>query len=231
MRALVALLLSLWLAPAWAQVPMTGAGNGTPGALPTWDGFTSGGNDSCGFVTTCNISSVTVPVGFIVVGVRVTNSSAVTAVSVCGTSLTLVAVGAPPTYDGGIAYGTTAGGTCTVAISGNPTSVQRAAFALGRLSNLNSTTPGTACSASYAGINTGGTYACTGGLTVSADGFGITMIATNQATAITSSNATIDAQYNGTGQSVAIAHTTTSNTPSFSTGNFYQVSVEGFPWR
>ncbi len=31
MRALIALLLSLWIAPAWAQLPMTGAGKGTPG--------------------------------------------------------------------------------------------------------------------------------------------------------------------------------------------------------
>ena len=30
MRVLIALLLSLWTAPAWAQVPMTGAGKGTP---------------------------------------------------------------------------------------------------------------------------------------------------------------------------------------------------------
>ena len=32
MRVLIALLLSLWLAPAWAQLPMTGAGKGTPAA-------------------------------------------------------------------------------------------------------------------------------------------------------------------------------------------------------
>ena len=31
MRALIALLLSLWLAPAWAQLPLTGAGKGKPG--------------------------------------------------------------------------------------------------------------------------------------------------------------------------------------------------------
>lgn len=30
MRSLIALLLSLWLAPAWAQLPMTGAGKGAP---------------------------------------------------------------------------------------------------------------------------------------------------------------------------------------------------------
>lgn len=34
MRTLIALLLSLWLAPAWAQLPMTGAGKGTPGGAP-----------------------------------------------------------------------------------------------------------------------------------------------------------------------------------------------------
>lgn len=47
MRSLIALLLSLWLAPAWAQVPMTGAGKGTPayvgpGDIATflfWHGF------------------------------------------------------------------------------------------------------------------------------------------------------------------------------------------------
>lgn len=35
MRSLIALLLSLWLAPAWAQVPMTGAGRGSPIAVFT----------------------------------------------------------------------------------------------------------------------------------------------------------------------------------------------------
>lgn len=33
MRSLIALLLALWFAPAWAQVPMTGAGKGTPSAI------------------------------------------------------------------------------------------------------------------------------------------------------------------------------------------------------
>lgn len=38
MRALIALLLSLWLAPAWAQLPMTGAGKGTPGVAASYQG-------------------------------------------------------------------------------------------------------------------------------------------------------------------------------------------------
>lgn len=38
MRALIALLLGLWFAPAWAQVPMTGAGKGTPGVAASYQG-------------------------------------------------------------------------------------------------------------------------------------------------------------------------------------------------
>jgi len=38
MRAFIALLLSLWFAPAWAQVPMTGAGKGTPGVAASYQG-------------------------------------------------------------------------------------------------------------------------------------------------------------------------------------------------
>lgn len=49
MRALIALLLSLWLVPAWAQVPMTGAGKGAPGYVcantecTNWVGAVVGG--------------------------------------------------------------------------------------------------------------------------------------------------------------------------------------------
>lgn len=233
MRSLITLLLTLWLAPAWAQVPMTGAGKGTPGALPVWDGFTAGGNDACGFVTTCNITSVTVPAGFIIVAARITNDANLNAISVCGTALTVQHVAGPPTYDTAIGYGTTAGGTCTVGITGDATSVQYAAFALGRLSNLSSTTPGTICTGSYAGVNTGGTYPCTSGITVAADGFGVAAFGINQKTTITSSNMTIGAQYNGSAafQSVALAYAATSNTPSFSNNNFAQASVIAAPWR
>lgn len=233
MRSLIALLLALWLAPAWAQVPMTGAGKGTPAGLPVWDSFTAGGNDACGFVTTCNINSVTVPAGFIIVAARITNDANLNAVSVCGTALTVQHTSGPTTYDVAIAYGTTSGGTCTVAITGDPTSVQFAAFALGRLSNLNSTTPGTNCTGTYAGINTGGTYPCTTGITVSANGFGVAAVQTNQKVTITSSNMTIGAQYNGStaNQSVALAYATSSNTPSFTSTNFNQVGVIAAPWR
>lgn len=52
MRALIALLLSLWLAPAWAQLPLTGAGKGAPGgATPFSITGTDHAEDSTGATT------------------------------------------------------------------------------------------------------------------------------------------------------------------------------------
>ena len=44
MRKLLALLLTLWLAPAIAQVPMTGAGKGAPAVAPSYCGPGDGGS-------------------------------------------------------------------------------------------------------------------------------------------------------------------------------------------
>jgi hypothetical protein len=141
--------------------------------------------------------------------------------------------GGPATYDNAIAYGTVAGGSCTVAVTvGGGGSNRWNSVALGTLSNLSSTTPGTSCNGVYPG-SFASPYPCTSGITVSSGGFGIGGMGYNQTVTITSSNMTIDAQYNGTtdGQSVAIGHTTTSNTPSFGGQGFAQASTVAAPWR
>ena len=204
------------------------------GGSPTWGNFTAAGNSSCGFPTTCNISSVTVASGFVVATVfaYVGGTTTISAVSICGTPMTLIDAGGPAGYDTVLAYGTVTGGSCTVAVTSSVAlSVDWTSVALGTLSNLSSTTPGTSCNGVYPA--TPSPYPCTSGITVLASGFGIGGLAYNQTTTITSSNMTIDAQYNGTSdnQSVAIGHTTSSNTPSFGGAGFAQASVVAAPWR
>jgi hypothetical protein len=51
MRSLIALLLALWLAPAWAQVPMTGAGLGAPAGGTCTPSYANGSGDRRASVT------------------------------------------------------------------------------------------------------------------------------------------------------------------------------------
>jgi hypothetical protein len=221
---------------------MMGVSNGpsSSGGAPTWTAQTSGTNPACGFVTTCNITSVTVPTGFIVVGALVSNQSAstgtVSGISACGTSLTLAQTNSIPTGDWGVAlfYGTVTGGTCTVAVTFSVArALQDAGIALGLLSNLSSTTPGTGCQVQYPGSQNA-PYPCSGSITVNAGGFGICAFGYNNVATLTSSNLTIDSQStSGTGvnaTTIGIRHTTVTETPAFGGTGFVQAGIACAPW-
>lgn len=210
------------------------------GAAPTWTAQTSVANPACGFLTTCSIGSVTVPTGFIVAGAYVNNqggaAGTITAVSVCGTGLTLQAsTTGTAQVIAALFYGSVTGGTCTVQITYSQAgAIADAAVALGLLSNLSSTTPGTGCKGDYAGSQAA-PYPCTAGITVASGGFGIGVFGYSNATTMTSANLTIDSQANaGTGAnatSFGIGNTTTSNTPQFGGVGFAQAAIVAAPWR
>lgn len=205
-------------------------------ASPTWTGTTSGVNAACGFVTTCTITGVTVPAGFIIVGVGgpqgAVVASSVSALTVCGTSLTLVS--SPSVANNGTVVGefqgSTAGGTCSIVATAGTGGWNTMVAALGLLSNLSSTTAGTGCVGYYAGTQNA-PYPCSSSVTVSTGGFGISVIGSNSGSAMTSSNMTIDAQNTSANISLGIAHFTTTETPTFSGGNFAQANIVASPWR
>lgn len=222
-----------------AWLPLAGSGSGGGGS-PTWTAQTSGVNVACGFITTCNIASVTVPTGFIVVGALVHNaggsSGTISGVSACGTPLTQAQTNTIPSAGDGVAlfYGSVTGGTCTVAVTFSVASaVQDAGVALGLLSNLSSTTPGTGCQAQYPGSQNA-PYDCSGSITVPSGGFGICAIGYNNVTALTSSNLTINSQSaagtGGDATAVGIGSTTVTGTPTFGGTNFAQAGIACAPW-
>ena len=135
---------------------------------------------------------------------------------------------------GALFYGTVTGGaSCTVTVTSSAGQFSTVGVALGLLSNLSSTTPGTGCTGIFA-PGTGTTYNCSSGITVSSGGFGIAAVGYGSVTAMTSSNMTIDSQTSfGTGGgvgSVGIAHFTTSETPQFGPSGFNQALITSAPW-
>jgi hypothetical protein len=206
------------------------------GANPTWTGTAAAVNQSCGFVTPCTIAGgMNVTTGFVVaiVGGNSGSNTSITAVNICGTSLSLVkdsGSGAATTQVGLYAATVTGGVGCTVSITFS-TTIDKIGVALGTLNNLNSTTPGTTCGAFYA-ASQNSPYLCTGGLTVLASGFGIAGIWTFSNAAVGSGNMTVDATASGAANiSVGIGHATTSNTPSMTGLNFTTAGVVGASWR
>ena len=207
-------------------------------ASPTWTNTTAAISSSCGFVTTCTITGVAVTTGYVVAGVMGSNSDLVsanfTAMSVCGTSLTLIDAtpGAANTWTTSLFGGTVTGGSCSVVVtSSGAYSISIIGIALGTLSNLNSTTPGTYCDGQYPAVQTS-PYPCTSGITVSSGGFGIAVFGGNApSSAPTSSNLTVDSTSDAAAGSVGIGHTTSSITPQFSAPNYYQEGIIAAPWR
>ena len=205
------------------------------GGSPTWTNQTEVENASCGFATVCTFTSVPVTSGLVVAAVGGINnagtSSTVTTLVLCGTSLTLVASpsGAANGFLLGECYGTVTGGSCSaVATASAVNAWNDAAIVLGTLANLSSDTPGTSCNGTYA-ASQNAPYPCTSAITVPAGGFGIAAFGFGGAATLTSTNLTIDAQ--NTNVSLGIGHTTLSETPTFSGGNFLQAAIIAAPWR
>jgi hypothetical protein len=207
------------------------------GGSPTWTNQTTGINPSCGFATTCSITSVAVTSGVVVVAVAGVNNSAgastVTSMTICGTSATLIASpsAASNIFMTAIFYATgVTGGSCTVSATASGTGAwNEMGIALGTLNNLTSSTPGTDCTGVYTGTQAA-PYPCTSGITVAAGGFGIVgMMIQGPGVTLTSSNVTIDAQEPTT--AIGIGHTTTSNTPQFGGFDNDYATIVAAPWR
>lgn len=234
--------LAVWLlfaGLACAQIGGPFPGPGTPhttgGAAPTWTNTTSGINDSCGFVTTCPIAGLTVPSGFIVMGVggrQVGGTTGWSNVKLCGTSLTLViGNGDIVGYPVELWAGTVTGGTCTASADGPPGSVFNLIVGLGLLSNLSSTTATSTCILD-AGSGPSQPYTCTSSLTVPATGFGIAFGYSNftgTGCTLTWVNMTADSsQGNVTNQCGGISHTTTTTiAPSFNSASTVPSGLAG----
>lgn len=238
--AYLALAALLAIGPSQAQMNLlTGAGGKFKAAsAPTFDNFASAANSSCGFVTSCAVT-LTVASGFNVFSVIINNNgggtTTITTLALsggCSGSLTLQAstTGANSGEATALFYGTVTGGSCTVTATASlANTIGKAGVAVGKLSNLGSTTPGTGCTGAYTPAG-GLTYPCTSGITVPAGGFGVAAIGYNNATTLTSSNLTIGSQANITGLSVGIAYTTSSVTPTFGGIGFVHGAIVAAPW-
>lgn len=175
---------------AHAQVPMTGAGLGAPssgGSPPTWTPTDAELNETCGFVTTCNIT-VTVNAGFQVIGIAGDVNASVVSVSLCSTSIptevvTTGVIGA--FYEASIWTGTVAcSGSQTLAITGGANDLRFVYAGLGVLANLSSTTATHTCSNSAA-PTASSTLACSSGFTVPSNGYAIAWTYQSFASAMT----------------------------------------------
>jgi len=233
---------------ALAQVPMTGAGLGAPssgGGIPTFTAQTSGVNVSCGFVTTCSVTGLTVTSGFNIIGALFSNQSgsnaSVSGITLCGTALSLVsgsaAIAASGDYGGAALFqGTVTGGTCTAAVTVSAASaIQNVGVALGLLSNLSSQIAGTACTVEFAG-SAQGPYICGSSITIPTNGYGVCVFGFNAATTLTSTNLTISSQASGgsgvTLTAAGIGYTQTTETPQFgSSATFQNGSMSCAPWH
>lgn len=251
MRKCFAIVAALLLcSPAWAQVPQTGAGLGAPssggGGSPTFSNTTSAAisGGACNFVTTCTVSTtMAVTSGTVVAVAGISNSGGssgtITSINICGTAITPDSSNTIPSSSSGVAigHGTITGGTCTVTVTFSVAgAISAAGIALGTLANLSSTTPGTACGAQFAASNTT-PYACTGGLTVSSGGFGISGFFQGSNTPAPSSGdavLTVDSTATaGSNAAIGIGHTTASFTTNtiWAGQNFCNCGTIGEPFR
>jgi hypothetical protein len=212
------------------------------GGSPVYSNATSGINNGCpgAPVTTCTVSGVIVPAGFIVVAAGAADgaagSSGISGIAVCGTSLTAALTPSSPSGEVmiGLYYGTTAGGTCNVDVTSSAASaIFNIGIALAEISNLTSSAPGSTCDAIVS--NSPGTVPCTSSITVSSGGFAVEMFAalgTHTFTAGSSSIA-IDTQTNGGNISIGIGHSATAGsiTPDVTSDSFINISVIAGAWR
>lgn len=210
------------------------------GGGPVFSGATSGSNGACGFATTCSVTSVTVPAGFIVAGAGGGNNaggaSTVSAISVCGTALTAAVnpSAASGQYMIGEFYGTTAGGTCTVQVTASGAGAwDKMGIALAGVSGLTSSTPGTGCSATFASSQAS-PYPCSSSITVSSGGFGIAVFGATALLTLSqgSSSVVVDSQ-TAANLSFGIGHSSVAGTltPDFATSGFQSVGIAAAPWR
>lgn len=243
--AVVSLALCVSVSAGWNGYP-DGFSNPVvvSGGSPTWTGTGAIADGSCGFSTSCNVSTTASVTSGVVVAIAGVNNQGTGAgsigITICGTSFTMdvspsIASGA---LGAAMGHGTVTGGTCTVTVTISGTgNIANAGIAYGTLNNLNSSTPGTSCSANYP-ANQASPYPCPGGLTVSSGGFGIVGYFDNQTTVPTSPGTiTVDKTAQNTGgttTNVAIGHvisTCTAAQCEYAAAGFAQATVIGEPFR
>lgn len=234
------LLFGLWLCafnsatPVKAQLMTTGAGRAGPasgGGGITYTFQSGGGNGSCGFGTSCSVSSVSIPAGFIVIGPtgNLATATQFSGVQVCGTPLTQ-ATTASYGYDSEIWYGTTAGGaSCTIQVSIASGGINYFYYGFGTLSGYSSSTPTTTCNGSTTNTGGSGTVSCGSALTVVSGGVAIGAAACQgPGSPTTLTNMTTDYSTDtGFGHSAAVG----SLTPVGGTCAFSNASVAGATWH
>lgn len=237
----IALLLALWM-PASAQLTMTGVGGGfgpSGGGSPTIGG---GGaiTANCSFgANPCVVTTTaTVTTGVVAIMAGVLNqggsNGTITAVSVCGTNLTIDVTRTIANNEHGAAFarGSVTGGTCTISISfSNSGALADIGAAWITMNSLNSGTPDTSCNGFYNGSQ-GSPYPCTGGLTVTGSGFGVVGFWDNLTALPTNGGSlTVDASAgNGGGRNVGIGHVTATCTAAqcqYNADGFGVTSVYG----
>lgn len=179
MKKLLAVILTLWLAPAWAQVPMTGAGKGTPETPATFNitfGSSVGDNTS---QTSYSLASVGIgsadPNRYVVVAVCIRSSNAISTptVTVGGSSATkiveMISGAGPATYSAlfQVPSIVSSGTSATVAISGFGSAAARAAAqGYSVVTNTSALPSGSAVTA----MSVGGLHQMTGSVTVPSNG-------------------------------------------------------------
>jgi hypothetical protein len=237
--ALIGLLSAL---PAFAQMPMTGAGLGAPaagGSPPVWTETAVGNNNACGFSNPCAVAGLTTNAGTVVVIVGGSNqgtAAITTGVQVCTTSLTKATDNGDTANNTSIWYGTlVSGGTCTVTVTGGSgTSFFSIGVGVGTLTNLTSTTPTSTCSGDYV-ASQNSPYPCTSSVTVPASGFAIIGGYEDAVTSlgVSGSTFTLDAQTNASTVSAMIGHNSSAGsvTPSFTGGNFQHAGIVTATWH
>jgi hypothetical protein len=210
-----------------AQLSMTGVGAADLGAAGlTWTNLQNVGNGSCGGGLSCTISGVTVTTGFNIVGPWVTliGGAQLTAVTVCGTSMTQV-VTSLGAQDFELWSGTVTGGTCNVVITNASAGISFANVFLGVLSGQISNTATSTCT--FNGNSGLGTQSCSSALTVPANGIAI---AAGGAFSTTNCNNMTNDVNPG---NAAWCHNTTAGslTPSISTGASGNMGIAGATWH
>lgn len=241
MRRIISLLAVLLLCGSVnAQVPMTGAGLAKPatggGGSPTFTGATSGGNGSCGFVTSCSVAGLTVVSGFVVVGVGGSIPGATTdwsTVSACGTPLTkIIGNGNTTTNPTDIWAGTVTGGTCSVTVT-HTGNIGSLVVGLGTLNSLSSTTATSTCSGNFPGSAQNSPYSCSTAITVPASGFGVAFAYNQGTTGFGWSNMTVDPSTVNSADQGGISHMATAGsiTPQFTGVGFVSSGIAAATWN
>ena len=227
---------------ASAQVPLTGAGRGTPaGSTPTYVAYTAPACYTGSYISSLSFSSVPIGVGTVVIGIQTAGATGPpSAVTVGGNPVTGT-VGTTANGSGLYYYNNAAGTSATIVFT--TAGANGACIFTGLLTNLSSTTPVVPTATSGSGT----TQPFTGPVTtVLSNGIAVAMFGVNDSTAgtglpLTWVNATRDASTESEESATSSypllgsAHMTASATPTAACGgascNYNNWSIIVGAWR